>query len=197
MKKYSATMVSHSFWQDEFSQYIDLVNDGLNADEIKDKSIEDNYFHQSSKARSKDLNNILKKRIAELDSSYIEIYPTLQLADKRLINLMSIIKMNQLFEEFMYETYRDELIVGDAKLYDYEVEGFFNRKQQESPQIANWTDKTIKRLTGIFKTFIREAGLMKDQGEYDDVIRPIMDYRLEDLMTANHDNKILAIFLGR
>lgn len=197
MKKYSATMVSHSFWQDEFSQYIDLVNDGLNADEIKDKSIEDNYFHQSSKARSKDLNNILKKRIAELDSSYIDIYPTLQLADKRLINLMSIIKMNQLFEEFMYETYRDELIVGDAKLYDYEVEGFFNRKQQESPQIANWTDKTIKRLTGIFKTFIREAGLMKDQGEYDDVIRPIMDYRLEDLMTANHDNKILAIFLGR
>lgn len=197
MKKYSAGMVSHSFWQDEFSQYIDLLNEGLTADEIKTMSIDENYFHQSSKARSKDLNNVLKRRIAKLDSSYIEIYPSLQLADKKLINLMSIIKLNQLFEEFMYETYRDELIVGDAKLYDYEVEGFFNRKQQESTQIANWTDQTIKRLTGIFKTFIREADLMKDQGEYDDVIRPILDYRLENLMVANQDNKILAIFLGR
>ncbi|MFH5811800.1 DUF1819 family protein [Companilactobacillus sp. FL22-1] len=197
MKKYSAGMVSHSFWQDEFSQYIDLLNNGLTADEIRNKSINDNYFHQTSEARSRDLNNVLKRRIAKLDSSYIEIYPSLLLADKKLINLMSILKLNPLFEDFMYETYRDELIVGDAKLYDYEVAGFFNRKQQESVQIANWTDQTIKRLTGIFKTFIREADLMKDQGEYDEVIRPIMDYRLEDLMTSNNDNKILAIFLGR
>lgn len=197
MKKYSAGMVSDSFWQDEFSIYIELMNEGLTPDEIREKAIESNYFHQRSKNRIIRMINTMKRRIASLDESYIEIYPELQLADKKIINLMSIMKMDDLFEEFMYETYRDELIVGDAKLYDYEVEGFFNRKQQESTQIANWTDQTIKRLTGIFKTFIREAGLMKDQGEYDDVIRPIMDYRLEDLMTANHDNKILAIFLGR
>jgi len=77
------------------------------------------------------------------------------------------------------------------------VAGFFNRKQQESEQVAGWTDLTIKRLTGVFKTFIREAGLMKDQGDYDEVIRPFMNYQLEDLMTANNDKKILAIFLGR
>ncbi|CAJ2235488.1 DUF1819 family protein [Companilactobacillus paralimentarius] len=197
MKKYSAGMVSHSFWQDEFSQYIDLVNEGLSADEIKYKSIEENYFHQSSKARSKDLNNVLKRRVTKLNQDYIKLYPSLQLADKELVNLMSIMKLNSLFEEFMYETYRDELIVGDAKLYDYEVESFFSRKQQENAQVANWTDQTITRLTGIFKTFIREAGLMKDHGEYDDVIRPFMDYRLENLMRINKDNRILSIFLGR
>lgn len=197
MKKYSAGMVSHSFWQDEFSQYIDLVNEGLSADEIKYKSIEENYFHQSSKARSKDLNNVLKRRVTKLNQDYIKLYPSLQLTDKELVNLMSIMKLNSLFEEFMYETYRDELIVGDAKLYDYEVESFFSRKQQENAQVANWTDQTITRLTGIFKTFIREAGLMKDHGEYDDVIRPFMDYRLENLMRINKDNRILSIFLGR
>lgn len=197
MKKYSAGMVSHSFWQDEFSQYIDLINEGLSADEIKDKSIEENYFHQSSKARSKDLNNVLKHRVTKLNQNYIELYPSLQLADKELVNLMSIMKLNSLFEEFMYEIYRDELIVGDAKLYDYEVESFFSRKQQENEQVANWTDQTITRLIGIFKTFIREAGLMKDHGEYDDVIRPFMDYRLENLMRINKDNRILSIFLGR
>lgn len=190
-------MVSHSFWQDEFSQYIDLVNEGLSADEIKYKSIEENYFHQSSKARSKDLNNVLKRRVTKLNQDYIKLYPSLQLTDKELVNLMSIMKLNSLFEEFMYETYRDELIVGDAKLYDYEVESFFSRKQQENAQVANWTDQTITRLTGIFKTFIREAGLMKDHGEYDDVIRPFMDYRLENLMRINKDNRILSIFLGR
>lgn len=190
-------MVSHSFWQDEFSQYIELINEGLSVDEIKEKSIEDNYFHQSSKARSKDLNNILRRRVTKLNQDYIDIYPSLQLADKKLINLMSIMKVNNLFEEFMYETYRDELIVGDAKLYDYEVGSFFSRKQQESEQVASWTDQTITRLTGVFKTIVREAGLMKDQGEYDDVIRPFVDYRLEDMMRVNKDNRILSIFLGR
>jgi len=197
MKKYSAGMVSHSFWQDEFSQYIDLVNDGLSREEIKCKSVEDNYFQQSSVNRSTDVFNTLTRRVFILDESYIEAYPTLQLSDKKLVNLMSIIKTDKLFEEFMYETYRDELIVGDAKLHDYEVAGFFNRKQQESEQVAGWTDQTIKRLTGVFKTFVREAGLMKNQGNYDEVIRPFMNYQLEDLMNASNDKKILAIFLGR
>jgi len=190
-------MVSHSFWQDEFSQYIDLVNNGMSVEDIKKKSIDENYFQQSSRARSRDLFNILKRRVSSLDQSYIENYSILQLSDKKLVNLMSIMNINELFEDFMYETYRDELIVGDAKLHDYEVAGFFNRKQQESEQVAGWTDLTIKRLTGVFKTFIREAGLMKDQGDYDEVIRPFMNYQLEDLMTANNDKKILAIFLGR
>lgn len=197
MKKYSAGMVSHSFWQDEFSQYVDLVNEGLSDDEIRTKCVDDNYLQQKSVHRATDLFNVLRKRISFLDESYIEAYPTMQLSDKKLVNLMSIIKMDNLFEDFMYETYRDELIVGDAQLHDYEVEGFFNRKQQESEQVADWTDQTIKRLTGIFKTFIREAGLMSDKGDYDEVIRPLIGYQLEDLMTANNDNKILAIFLGR
>lgn len=190
-------MVSHAFWQDEFSQYIDLVNKGLNAEEIKQKSIEDNYFQQISKRRSENLSRTLRRRIASLDKSYVETYPKLPLSDKKIVNLMSITKIDDLFSDFMYETYRDELIVGDAKLYDYEVEGFFNRKQQESKQVAGWTDQTIRRLTLTFKTFIREAGLMKDKGEYDEIIRPFMGYQLEDLMNANKDNKILAIFLGR
>jgi len=197
MKKYSAGMVSHSFWFEEFSKYIDLVNEGLSTEEIKDKSIEDNYFKQTSAYRAKRMVNVLAKRVSKLGEAYIVAYPTLQLSDRKLVNLMAIMKTDDLFEDFMYETYRDELIVGDSKLHDYEVEGFFNRKQQESEQVAGWTDETIKRLMGIFKTFVREAGLMTDKGDYDEIIRPFMNFQLEDLMTTNNDNKISAIFLGR
>lgn len=197
MKKYSAGMVSHAFWLNEFSQYIDLVNDGISKEEIKNKGLEDNYFKQSSKVRAKRMIGVLDRRVESLDEDYWELYPKLDVNSQKVVNLIAIMNNNQLFKEFMYEIYRDELIVGDAKLYDYEVESFFNQKVQESEQIAKWTDVTIKRLTGVFKTFNREAGLLKDQGKYDDVIRPVIDYRLEDLLVAKKNNEMLAILLGR
>lgn len=190
-------MVSHAFWLNEFSQYIDLVNDGISTEEIKRKSIEDNCFKQSTKARAKDIFNILNRRVGSLDEDYLELYPRLDITSQKMVNLITVMNNNQLFKEFMYETYRDELIVGDAKLYDYEVESFFNQKIQESEQIANWTDVTIKRLAGVFKTFNREAGLLKNQSKYDDVIRPVIDYRLEDLLVTKKNSEMLAILLGR
>ncbi|WP_164507220.1 DUF1819 family protein [Companilactobacillus furfuricola] len=197
MNKYSASMVSHAFWMDEFSEYIDLVNEGMSEEEIRSKSIDDNYFKQSSKSRARDMFNVLSKRVNSLDKDLITLFPSLDIQNQRLVNLISIMNINTLFKEFMYETYRDELIVGDEKLNDYEVEGFFNQKMQESDQVAQWTEKTIGRLRSVFKTFVREAGLMKDHGDYDDVIRPLIDFRLEDSLRTNQNNEALAIFLGR
>lgn len=197
MKKYSAGMVSHAFWLNEFSQYVGLVDDGISKEEIKVKSLEDNYFKQSSKARAKDMFNILSRRVESLDEDYWELYLKLDVTSQKVVNLIAIMNNNQLFKEFMYEVYRDELIVGDAKLYNYEIESFFNQKIQENEQIAKWTDVTIRRLMGVFKTFNREAGLLRDQGKYDDVIRPVIDYRLEDLLVTKRNNEMLAILLGR
>lgn len=190
-------MVSHAFWLNEFSQYVGLVDDGISKEEIKVKSLEDNYFKQSSKARAKDMFNILSRRVESLDEDYWELYLKLDVTSQKVVNLIAIMNNNQLFKEFMYEVYRDELIVGDAKLYNYEIESFFNQKIQENEQIAKWTDVTIRRLMGVFKTFNREAGLLRDQGKYDDVIRPVIDYRLEDLLVTKRNNEMLAILLGR
>jgi len=197
MAEYSATMVSQSFWFSEFKQYIDLVNDGQTVAEIREKVVDQNTFQQSTVARAQDMFNTVKRRVATLDSDYLELFVTLDVGSQKLVNLISIMKLDQLFDEFMYEVYRDELVLGDSQLHDYEVEAFFSRKQAENAQIATWTNETIERLIRIFKTFPREAGLMSDRGNYDQVKRPLLNLSLESLLQGKHEHRILAVLLGR
>ncbi|AVK61137.1 DUF1819 domain-containing protein [Lactobacillus sp. CBA3605] len=197
MIKYSAAIVSHSFWFNEFQQYIELLNKGLTQGEINSQAIKDNIFKQSTVARIQDMLKIITHRIDSLDQDYMSLFPRLDIANQRLIDLITVMKSNQLFEEFMYEVYRDELVLGDTELHDYEIEAFFSRKQAENQQIASWTDETITRLMGVFKTFVREAGLMKNQGSFDQVSRPLLDLDLEDMLRNKDEHQILAVLLGR
>lgn len=197
MEKYSAGLVSRSFWYGEFSKFIDLINQGTDWDEIKKLAVKDNFFKQSSSDRALRMYQTLKTRIDTLNNRYFELFPSLDPLNQKIVNLIAIMNTDKLFSEFMYESFRSELLLGDSKLYDYEVQSFFDRKQTENEQIASWTDETITRLAGAYLSYLRETGLLKNNGDYDDVIRPLMDIRLQDLMRSENENMALASLLGR
>ncbi|WP_125583867.1 DUF1819 family protein [Levilactobacillus cerevisiae] len=197
MPQYSASMVSHSFWFNEFSQYLELREQGNDDDDIRYLAVEDNCFQQQSTARAIRLAQTLKRRVSVLDEDYFDLFPSLDLANQKLVNLSTSLQLDPLFDEFMYEVYRSELLLGDAKLYSYEVEAFFNQKQVENPKVASWTEPTVRRLAGTYKTFLREAGLLEDQSDYDQVKRPLLDTRLEVLLHTKGLTRQLAVFLGR
>lgn len=197
MPQYSASMVSHSFWFNEFSQYLELKEQGNNDDDIRYLAIEENLFQQQSTARALRMVQTLKRRVNVLDEDYFDLFSSLDLTNQKLINLSASLQLDPLFDEFLYEVYRNELILGDAKLYSYEVEAFFSQKQIENPKVASWTEQTTRRLASTFKAFLREAGLLEDQGDYDQVKRPLLDTRLEILLHTKGLTRQLAAFLGR
>jgi len=197
MPQYSASMVSHSFWFNEFSQYLELKEQGNNDDDIRYLAIEENLFQQQSTARALRMVQTLKRRVNVLDEDYFDLFSSLDLTNRKIINLSASLQLDPLFDEFLYEVYRNELILGDAKLYSYEVEAFFSQKQVENPKVASWTEQTTRRLASTFKAFLREAGLLEDQGDYDQVKRPLLDTRLEILLHTKGLTRQLAAFLGR
>lgn len=197
MPQYSASIITHSFWFTEFSQYLTLLEQGLSQQDIREMALEENYFQQQSTARAKDMERTLERRVNVLDHDYLELFPALDLDNQKLINLLSVLKLNRLFDEFVYEVYRNELLLGDERLHGYEIETFFSQKQSVNNQVAGWKEQTIRRLTGTFKTFLREANLLSAQEEYDLVKRPLLDIRFEMLLRSKGDLRQLASFLGR
>lgn len=197
MARYSASMITHSFWFNEFSQYLELRERGISDRDIYSMGVEENYFQQRSTARAQDVVRTIKRRVGALDEDYFDLFPSLDLANQKLINLISVLKINALFDDFMYEIYRSELLLGDAKLHSYEIEAFFNQKQVANAQVAAWTEQTIRRLAGTFKTFLRETDLLEDQGDFDLVKRPLLDPRLEILLKSKGATRQLASLLGR
>ncbi|MGX6427992.1 DUF1819 family protein [Levilactobacillus yonginensis] len=197
MSQYSASIITHSFWFTEFSQYLELRNQGIDDVDIRSMSIDDNYFQQQSTARALDMVRVVKRRVNTLDIDYFDLFPSLDLENQKIVNLLASLHLNRLFDEFMYEVYRNELLLGDAKLHSYEIEAFFSQKQVENEKIASWKEETIRRMAGTFKTFLREADLLENQGDYDLVKRPLLDIRLEMLLHTKGEDRQLAALVGR
>ncbi|GEO67912.1 DUF1819 family protein [Levilactobacillus spicheri] len=197
MPQYSATLIGYSFWFKEFSQYIALLNQGVQPDDIREMGLEENYFQEQTTSRVVKMLQSVQRRVETLDADYLDLFPMLDLANQKVLNLLTVMFSDQLFNEFMYEVYRSELLLGDAKLHPYEIEAFFNRKQLENPQIAHWTVQTVHRLESAFQSFLREAGLLAKNDDYDSVQRVLLDTRLVMLLRAKHANRELAALLGR
>lgn len=184
MPKYSAAIISHNLWFPEFNIYLNLILQGKTVLEVNKLSDAENILQERTPTRAKQISRILGHRVEALPESIIELYPSLDLSNQKIVDFISIMLCSKLISEFMYEVYRDELILGDMQLNDSEIQAFLTRKQGESEQIAGWTDQTIHRLKSALKTFLRDTGLVtgENNGIADKVTPIFLDDRLVQLM---------------
>ncbi|HIZ95241.1 MAG TPA: DUF1819 family protein [Candidatus Ligilactobacillus excrementavium] len=184
MAKYSAAIVSHNLWFNEFNIYMNYIIDGKTEAEVNELSDNENILQAKTPTRARQISRILGHRVNALPQSIKDLYPSLDIENQKIVDFVGVMQCSQLLSEFMYEVYRDELILGDMKLEDSEIQAFITRKQGESEQVAGWTDKTIHRLKASFKTFLRETGLISNEKDgVADLVTPIfLDDRLIQIM---------------
>ncbi|GKS82284.1 hypothetical protein LPAF129_19700 [Ligilactobacillus pabuli] len=184
MPKYSAAIISHNLWFNEFNIYLNYVLEGKTIAEVNELSDNENVLQAKTPTRARQISRILGHRVEALPQSIKDLYPTLDVTNQKVVDFLSVMLCSKLMSEFMYEVYRDELILGDMRLDDSEIQAFLTEKQGESEQVAGWTSQTIHRLKGCFKTFVRETGLvMSENNGVSDKVTPIfLDDRLVQTM---------------
>ncbi|MDE1549711.1 DUF1819 family protein [Jeotgalibaca caeni] len=178
--KYTADLVNKGFWFTEFRKTIELVNEGKTYAEIKTLQKAENVYLAPSEDTGRRMASTITKRIDHLPEEVVGQYFSFDLETQRIINLLATLKVNQLFFEFMYEVYREDRIIGKKELENSSLRIFFKNKAAQNEKVASFTDATIKRLSGAYKTYLREAGLLEEAT--DTYIPPVIDVRLEDLL---------------
>lgn len=186
MKRYSAAIVSHALWNDEFKKFLELRSEGHSLDEILALSDKQNIFQFNSATRARQVSRILKHRVECLPAAVLDLYPTLDESNKLAVNYLGLMLYNRLIAEFTYDVYRDEIIIGDMTLHVSEVMAFLLKKQGENEQIATWTDATIKRLRVKLVEFLKAAEMVTKLPNQDawKVTPPYLDYQLEKVLQA-------------
>ncbi|WP_405082298.1 DUF1819 family protein [Paenibacillus chitinolyticus] len=178
-QEYSAGMVKLSFWFSEFRKVINLINQGKTLKEIKVLNLEENLFAAPTQDRAIQIFNTVSNRVKSLDQSFYSLFEQSDIATQKIINLIAIMKTDSLFFDFVYEVYREKLIIGSDELADSDIRIFFNNKQLQSEKVAKWTDYTLKRLGTCYKTMLMEAGLTDRASGIRKILKPILDKTLE------------------
>lgn len=195
-KEYSAGMVKLSFWFMEIRKVISLLNSGKTIQEIKKLNEEENIFGAPTIVRAKQMMATVGSRATSLDENLLQIFEYSDVSTQKIINLIAIMNVDQLFFEFIYEVYREKIIIGEYTITDMDLSVFFKNKQLQSERAAKWKDYTLKRLGACYKTMLMEAGLIGNEGKDRKILVPILDIRLENYLKDTGQNIYIKALTG-
>ena len=177
-KKYSAGLVSQGFWFYEIKQYIELLNEGKLESDIKKLSEENNIFGAVSPSRASEIFNGARRRVKALDSDMYELFPKLNIDNQKLVALISVLLLNDLFLEFLLEVFDENIQKGTFELKTTDFRSFFSEKQRTNETVANWKPYTYNRLASVYKSYLFEAGLIREQDGLAIITPKVLDQRI-------------------
>ena len=193
---YSAGAVKCSFWFQEFRIMVTLLSQRKTLSDIKQMNIDDNIFSAPTAARASQIFNTVSLRALSLSACFYDSFQNHDVASQKLIALISVMNTDGLFFEFMYEVYREKLIIGDDRLHDSDIRIFFGNKQLQDERVAKWQDCTLKRLGVFYKSCLTESGVAVRNDGGLTMIKPVLDADLVDLLLNNDMRRFVAALTG-
>ena len=185
-REYSAGIVSKGFWFLEFKKYLELLKNGNNENEIKKMQDEENIFSAPSKDYGKRIISEINKRIKVLPNEIKELFFESDTGTQKVINLLSIMGTDKLFFEYVYNSYRNELLLGTKEYNPGIVMKFLKEKAEQNEEVAKFSETTLKRMQGTYGNYLKEAGLLEEKNKEILYGKVYLDYELEKLLRENN-----------
>jgi len=186
--EYCAGAVKFSFWFMEFKSVVKLLSEGKSYKEIKELAQNKNLFAASTPARANQIYSTVSARIKSLDKSFYPVFINGDISTQKLFALIAVMAHDTLFFDFVYEVIREKMIIGSNEYTDSDIRIFFRDKQLQNETVAKWTDATLNRLGGSYKTMLYEAGVTDKGKETRKILKPILDRETKQWL-ASHDMK--------
>ena len=195
-KKYSAGLMSQSFWFLEFKRAVKMRQEGMTYDDIKKKCVEENLFGAAKEYRALRMAGYIITRVKTMDDTLVDLFCTSDLATQKLINLVTILRTDRLFFEFVYEIYREKVILGVEVMEESDVNVFFTRKEAQSELIAGWKDSTKRHLRSCYLNFMTDANLLTVIDKKKMITPPILDIALERYLQSVGEEVLVKALTG-
>ena len=101
-----------------------------------------------------------------------------------------------MFFEFIFEVYREKVILGSDELNEFDLNVFFKNKEVQSEDINKWIDKTKKRLGSAYFNFMRDANLITLVDKKKTITPPVLDIELEKYLEINGKKSLVKAIRG-
>jgi len=170
--------------------------DDLNRKEILELAIKDNIYQVESEYRSKRMTNAIYTRLNSLPKVILEAIVNSDITTSKIIVLISIMKTDRLFFEFMHEVFRNTIILGEYTLKDRDINIFFQEKKIQSEIVDSWVNTTIRRLKSEYIKMLIDSGLIKVDSSKREIIKPLIDFKVKQLLIDNEMGPYLFAVTG-
>ena len=180
--EYSAGMVSTLFWLSETRKTAELLTRGIDKTAIKQMALTDNIYQVCAEDRVRRIFGIAIKRLASLPETLVQQIASGDIGTAKLLVLLSVMKTDRLFFEFVHEVHRQAILLGENQITDRAINTFFTVKIAQSEVVAQWSDSAIKRLKQCYTKVLFEAGLLSSPSGERKIMIPPVDYKIKQII---------------
>ena len=196
MKKYSSNIKSMGLLYHETKKTAQLLIDGLTPEEVKAKAVQDNIFLLKTEKRRIEVAWKVLERLKVIDDYLLAKIATSNLGESKLLVLLTVIKTDKLFFEFMYEVFMEKLILRDYRITGMEFSSFFQRKSEQSDKVAGWSDRTYNDLATVYKKILTEAGMGKEENGNFKINKAVFNHDTVSDINRSGDQAYLKVMTG-
>ena len=150
-----------------------------------DLALKENIFQVETETRIREITNGVYRRLSSFSEDILEYFLRTDTNSAKVFVLISILKEDRLFFEFMYEVFREHIILGDFTLKPKDFERFFDEKSYQSDAVSEWTEETVERLKRGYRNMLSEAGVLEPSGSERKIYVPFVDLRLKNILVEN------------
>ena len=136
-----------------------LIIDGFDKHQIYTKCFEENKIDIKSLPRRREVTNEIYKRLIHLDPFLLESFLKLDIITSKFILVYAISKVDNLFYEFLSETYRDALLSDKKYISMDDFDKFFLSKKETDLVVASWSPTTIELLSKGYRKLLVDSTL--------------------------------------
>lgn len=193
--EYSAGMVSCLFWFNETINTIPYYLNKTPAADMRKIAVDQNLYQVRAQDRCRRIVGVVYKR---LDTLIPELIAELQNSDintAHIIHLISIMKSDLLFFEFMNLVFKKSMQLGKKNIDDADIKNFFDEKIAQSEEVAQFSESAISKLKQTYVKFLIEAGVVEN-AQSKKILMPYIDYRLQDIFKQNGYGIYLSTLTG-
>lgn len=194
--EYSAGLTSKLFWLQESRKTAAYLVDGYDKAQIKKIAWKENIYQVKAEYRAYEVLNGTYRRVSVLPDAVRKEFTTCDVETAKILNLIAILMDSRLFFEFMHEVYDEKIRLGEKEITDRDLNVFFSDKAGQSDVVAGWTETAVKKLKQCMTRMMFEAGLLESSAKPRTIRRVHIDYRTEELLTANGLGEYLKVVKG-
>ena len=192
--EYNGGLTREQFLFYEIRTVANLMEQGLDRDEIVEKICEENLFQFPTERMTKSIAKTCFQRIDALDSETLVYYLANASSEvAKQINLYAMMKYNRIVWDFMTTVIGENFRTQEFEFSGKDLNLFFFRLQEQIDTVASWSDATIKKIKQVLKKCLVECGYL-DSNKSTHLNMISIAPELEDAIRADNDLAALPAF---
>lgn len=156
-RPYKATLTREQFLFHEMRTTAQLINDGLEEEEIIEHIVKDNLFQYPTEKSIKRMAVSCISRLKAMDSDSLVTTIATQPSDiAKQVCLYAMMKQSRLVLDFMLTVIGEKYRIQDTTFDKMDLNVFFIRLQEQDDVVSSWSDATITKIKQILKRVLVE-----------------------------------------